>query len=102
MTPPLKPRLGTVGWPLPGTRVRIAADGEILVAGEQVLHGYWDPGAGGVVPAAPDGWFATGDLGSLDDEGYLTITGRKKELLITAGGKSVAPAPWRTGCAPTP
>jgi long-chain acyl-CoA synthetase len=93
VTPPLKPRLGTVGWPLPGTRVRIAGDGEILVAGGQVLHGYWDPGAGGVVPAAPDGWFATGDLGALDDEGYLTITGRKKELLITAGGKSVAPAP---------
>ncbi|MEU1051268.1 AMP-dependent synthetase/ligase [Streptomyces sp. NPDC005876] len=93
VTPPLKPRLGTVGWPLPGTRVRIAADGEILLAGEQVLHGYWDPRAGGVVPAAPDGWFATGDLGGLDDEGYLTITGRKKELLITAGGKSVAPAP---------
>lgn len=93
VTPPLKPRLGTVGWPLPGTRIRIAADGEILVAGEQVLHGYWDPQAGGVVQAAPDGWFATGDIGSLDDEGYLTITGRKKELLITAGGKSVAPAP---------
>ncbi|MFG3100112.1 AMP-dependent synthetase/ligase [Streptomyces sp. NPDC048182] len=93
VTPPLKPRLGTVGWPLPGTRVRIAADGEILLAGGQILHGYWDPGAGGVTPAAPDGWFPTGDLGSLDDEGYLTITGRKKELLITAGGKSVAPAP---------
>ncbi|MFC8308690.1 AMP-dependent synthetase/ligase [Streptomyces olivaceus] len=93
VTPPLQPRLGTVGWPLPGTRIRIAADGEILVAGDQVLHGYWDPQAGGVVPAAPDGWFATGDIGSLDDEGYLTITGRKKELLITAGGKSVAPAP---------
>ncbi|MFD5447512.1 AMP-dependent synthetase/ligase [Streptomyces sp. NPDC127100] len=93
VTPPLKPRLGTVGWPLPGTRIRIAADGEILVAGDQVLHGYWDPQAGGVVPAAPGGWFPTGDLGSLDDEGYLTITGRKKELLITAGGKSVAPAP---------
>ncbi|MFB8247985.1 AMP-dependent synthetase/ligase [Streptomyces sp. NPDC055952] len=93
VTPPLKPRLGTVGWPLPGTRVRIAADGEILVAGDHVLRGYWDPRAGGVVPAAPDGWLPTGDLGSLDDEGYLTITGRKKELLITAGGKSVAPAP---------
>ncbi|MFJ8593224.1 AMP-dependent synthetase/ligase [Streptomyces sp. NPDC093598] len=93
VTPPLKPRLGTVGWPLPGTRVRIAADGEILVAGGHVLRGYWDPQAGGVVPAAPDGWLATGDLGELDDEGYLTITGRKKELLITAGGKSVAPAP---------
>ncbi|WP_030234408.1 MULTISPECIES: AMP-dependent synthetase/ligase [unclassified Streptomyces] len=93
VTPPLKPRLGTVGWPLPGTRVRIAADGEILVAGDHVLRGYWDPQAGGVVPAAPDGWLATGDIGELDDEGYLTITGRKKELLITAGGKSVAPAP---------
>ncbi|CAL9499185.1 Long-chain-fatty-acid--CoA ligase FadD15 [Streptomyces sp. enrichment culture] len=93
VTPPLKPRLGTVGWPLPGTRVRIAADGEILVGGDHVLRGYWDPQAGGVVPAAPDGWLATGDLGELDDEGYLTITGRKKEMLITAGGKSVAPAP---------
>ncbi|MFJ9664093.1 AMP-dependent synthetase/ligase [Streptomyces sp. NPDC101219] len=93
ITPPDRPRLGTVGRPLPGTRVRIAADGEVLVAGEHVLRGYWDPRAGGVVPAAPDGWLATGDIGQLDDEGYLTITGRKKELLITAGGKSVAPAP---------
>ncbi|MFI2203994.1 AMP-dependent synthetase/ligase [Streptomyces sp. NPDC020192] len=92
-TPPLKPRLGTVGWPMPGTRIRIAADGEILVAGDHVLRGYWDPAAGGVVPATRDGWLATGDIGELDDEGYLTITGRKKELLITAGGKSVAPAP---------
>ncbi|MFG2356733.1 AMP-dependent synthetase/ligase [Streptomyces sp. NPDC048521] len=93
VTPPLKPRLGTVGWPLPGTRVRIAADGEILIAGDHVLRGYWDPQAGGVVPATRDGWLPTGDIGELDDEGYLTITGRKKELLITAGGKSVAPAP---------
>ncbi|MEV6958971.1 AMP-binding protein [Streptomyces sp. NPDC051207] len=93
VTPPLKPRLGTVGWPLPGTRVRIAVDGEILISGAQVLRGYWDPQAGGVVPVARDGWLATGDMGELDDEGYLTITGRKKELLITAGGKSVAPAP---------
>ncbi len=93
VTPPLKPRLGTVGWPLPGTRVRIAADGEILLAGDHVLRGYWDPAAGGVVPATADGWLPTGDIGELDDEGYLTITGRKKELLITAGGKSVAPAP---------
>ncbi|MBL1081632.1 long-chain fatty acid--CoA ligase [Streptomyces actinomycinicus] len=93
VTPPLKPRLGTVGWPMPGTRVRIAADGEILVAGDHVLRGYWDPQAGGVVPATLDGWLPTGDIGELDDEGYLTITGRKKELLITAGGKSVAPAP---------
>ncbi len=93
VTPPMKPRLGTVGWPLPGTRIRIAADGEILVGGEHVLRGYWDPQAGGVVSAAPDGWLPTGDIGELDGEGYLTITGRKKELIITSGGKSIAPAP---------
>ncbi|MFD4545677.1 AMP-dependent synthetase/ligase [Streptomyces sp. NPDC058466] len=93
VTPPRKPRLGTVGRPLPGTRVRIAADGEVLLSGGQVFRGYWDPCAGGVVDASPDGWFATGDIGELDDGGYLTITGRKKEILITAGGKNVAPAP---------
>ncbi|MER6628853.1 AMP-dependent synthetase/ligase [Streptomyces sp. NPDC000987] len=93
VTPPLRPRLGTVGWPLPGTKVRIAADGEILLSGGQVFRGYWDPHGGGVAPASADGWFATGDLGRLDDEGYLTITGRKKEILITAGGKNMAPAP---------
>ncbi|MCT9083828.1 AMP-dependent synthetase/ligase, partial [Streptomyces fulvoviolaceus] len=93
VTPPLKPRMGSVGWPLPGTKVRIAGDGEILLAGDHVLRGYWDPYAGGLVPATADGWLATGDLGHLDEEGYLHITGRKKEMLITAGGKSVAPAP---------
>ncbi|MER6348323.1 AMP-dependent synthetase/ligase [Streptomyces sp. NPDC001595] len=93
VTPPLRPRLGTVGWPLPGSRVRIAADGEVLLSGGQVFRGYWDPHAGGVVAATQDGWFPTGDLGHLDDDGYLVITGRKKEILITAGGKNVAPAP---------
>ncbi|MEU6480728.1 AMP-dependent synthetase/ligase [Streptomyces sp. NPDC047017] len=93
VTPPHRPRLGTVGWPLPGTRVRIAADGEVLLSGGQVFRGYWDPNGTGVAPATHDGWFATGDLGCLDDEGHLTITGRKKEILITAGGKNVAPAP---------
>ncbi|MFJ9898572.1 AMP-dependent synthetase/ligase [Streptomyces sp. NPDC091280] len=92
-TPPLKPRLGTVGWPMPGTKVRIASDGEILLAGAQVFRGYWDPHGEGVAPASQDGWLATGDIGHLDDDGYLTITGRKKEILITAGGKNVAPAP---------
>ncbi|GHD93989.1 AMP-dependent synthetase/ligase [Streptomyces naganishii] len=93
VSPPQKPRLGTVGRPLPGTRVRIAADGEVLLSGGQVFRGYWDPNAGGVVPATHEGWFPTGDIGRLDDEGYLTITGRKKEILITSGGKNVAPAP---------
>ncbi|WP_338896626.1 AMP-dependent synthetase/ligase [Streptomyces sp. TG1A-60] len=93
VTPPNRPRLGTVGRPLPGTRVRIAADGEVLLHGGQIFRGYWDPQAGGVVAAGPDGWFATADLGHLDDEGYLTITGRKKEILVTDSGKNVAPAP---------
>ncbi|KPI06259.1 Long-chain-fatty-acid--CoA ligase [Actinobacteria bacterium OK074] len=92
-TPPLKPRMGTVGWPIPGAKVRIAADGEILLWGPTVFRGYWEPHAGGLTPATTDGWFRTGDIGSLDDDGYLTITGRKKEIIITAGGKSVAPAP---------
>ncbi|MFI6083281.1 AMP-dependent synthetase/ligase [Streptomyces sp. NPDC051217] len=93
VTPPLKPRLGTVGWPLPGTSVRIADDGEVLLRGGQVFTGYWDMEHGEPVPALDDGWFATGDLGALDDEGYLTITGRKKDIIVTSAGKSVAPAP---------
>ncbi|MET8512896.1 AMP-dependent synthetase/ligase [Streptomyces sp. NPDC005077] len=93
VTPPLKPRLGTVGWPLPGTAVRIADDGEVLLSGGQVFRGYWDTERGAPVPALDGGWFATGDLGALDEDGYLTITGRKKEIIMTTGGKNVAPAP---------
>lgn len=93
-TPPLKPRLGTVGWPVPGTAVRIADDGEVLLRGAHVFGGYWDPQRNGAIPdVGHDGWFATGDIGTLDDEGYLTITGRKKDLIITSGGKNIAPAP---------
>ncbi|MEU8778565.1 AMP-dependent synthetase/ligase [Streptomyces sp. NPDC048606] len=88
VTPPLRPRLGTVGWPLPGTSVRIADDGEVLLRGGHVFAGYWN------VAAHPGGgWLATGDIGELDADGYLTITGRKKDLIITSGGKNVAPAP---------
>ncbi|MBZ4020102.1 AMP-dependent synthetase/ligase [Streptomyces purpurogeneiscleroticus] len=94
VTPPLKPRLGTVGWPLPGSAVRIADDGEVLLRGGQVFSGYWDAASGSAVPAVDEeAWFATGDLGALDADGYLTITGRKKEIIVTASGKNVAPAP---------
>lgn len=93
VTPPLKPRLGTVGWPLPGTAVRIADDGEVLLSGGQLCQGYWDAEQGRPVPVQEGGWFATGDLGALDEDGYLTITGRKKDIIITSGGKNVTPAP---------
>ncbi|NGO71533.1 AMP-dependent synthetase/ligase [Streptomyces boncukensis] len=94
ITPPQRPRLGTVGWPLPGTAVRIADDGEVLLRGGQVFDGYWEARQARAAPAVDDGgWLPTGDLGSLDRDGYLSITGRKKDLIITSGGKNLAPAP---------
>ncbi|MGW2473155.1 AMP-dependent synthetase/ligase [Streptomyces sp. NPDC001665] len=89
--PPERTRYGTVGQPIPGSTVHIAEDGEVWVHGSHVFGGYLgDPKATDAV--LNDGWLATGDLGSLDDDGYLTITGRKKEILVTSGGKSVSPA----------
>lgn len=89
--PPEQTRFGTVGRPVPGTTVRIADDGEVLLHGGQIFQGYLNnPRA--TADALHGGWLATGDLGQLDDEGYLTITGRKKEILVTSGGKSVSPA----------
>jgi len=84
-------KFGTVGRPLPGTEVRIADDGEILVKGPHIFNGYYkmeDKSFG----AIEDGWLHTGDLGSIDEDGFLAITGRKKDIIITAGGKNLTPA----------
>ena len=89
---PDRQKIGTVGQPLPGVAVRIADDGEVLVRGKSIFPGYWHNQQATAKTFTEDGWFRSGDLGELDDEGFLTITGRKKEMIVTAGGKNVAPA----------
>jgi long-chain acyl-CoA synthetase len=89
---PDRQKIGSVGQPLPGVAVRIADDGEVLVKGKSIFPGYWQNQQATAETFTSDGWFRSGDLGELDDEGFLTITGRKKEMIVTAAGKNVAPA----------
>lgn len=89
---PRAQKIGTVGQPVPGCSIRIGPDGEILARGPMVFQGYWNNEAATKEILGQDGWLHSGDVGSLDDEGFLTVTGRKKDLIVTASGKNVAPA----------
>ena len=89
---PAHVRIGSVGRPFPGTSIRVADDGEVMIKGGQIFSGYWKNEAASKETLDPAGWLHSGDIGEIDADGFLTITGRKKEIIVTAGGKNVAPA----------
>ena len=102
LNPPGAARVGTVGPPLPGVSVRLADDGEILIKGDNVCRGYWHDEQATRLLIDEDGWLRSGDLGAFDDRGYLRITGRKKDLIITAHGKNISPQNIETDLAAQP
>jgi long-chain acyl-CoA synthetase len=89
---PERVKIGSVGRPFPGTTIRVADDGEVMINGGQIFSGYWKNEPATNEALDPNGWLHSGDIGEIDEEGFLTITGRKKEIIVTAGGKNVAPA----------
>lgn len=99
---PLDPRRGTLGRPFPGVDLRIADDGEILLRGPQAFAGYLKDAEQTAAAFTEDGWLKSGDLGSIDDQGYLRLVGRKKDLIITAGGKNISPGPIEAAIASSP
>lgn len=84
-------KIGSVGRPIPGTRIKIAPDGEVLIKGPVIAQGYWNNPVATAESMTDDGYFKSGDLGTIDGDGYLYIVGRKKEIIVTSGGKNVAP-----------